>query len=101
MMSDRKKVDPCTLADDLLTIAFGPDHVQATIKATNDAHDYLAKVGAKVATSKSILFASLGKHRQLVQVSRQNNQLCSSHSAKKKAFGRQLVKHVSLFGVNL
>ena len=51
-------VKPRTLADDLLLFAAGHDHIGRIIHATECTHTYLSTMGAKVATSKSILFAS-------------------------------------------
>ena len=49
---------PRTLADDLLTTAAGPDHANLTISAVNATHTYLQNMGSRVATTKSVLFAS-------------------------------------------
>ena len=51
-------VTPRTLADDLLATTSGPGHVERLISATEDTHLYLQRMGARVATSKSILFSS-------------------------------------------
>ena len=60
---DAHQVDPRTLADDLLITAAGRDCKQRTINATLATHAYLQAMGSKVATTKSILFASDEKTR--------------------------------------
>ena len=47
-----------TLADDLLLFVTGTNHTDTTIQATDTAHTYLRTMGARVATSKNLLFAS-------------------------------------------
>ena len=51
-------VTPRTLADDLLIFAAGYMHVEKIIDATKKTHDYLQIMGARAATSKSMLFVS-------------------------------------------
>ena len=46
------------LADDILMVAFGKDHLSQLIKAVEQAYEYMTDMGAKVATQKSILFVS-------------------------------------------
>ena len=58
-----QNIKPRTLADDLLILAYGPNHRADLINATQATRDYLADMGAKVATSKSILFASTEQTR--------------------------------------
>ena len=58
------KVTPRGLADDLLAVAAGKDHVENLIRATEETHRFLELLGARVATKKSILFASSEKARQ-------------------------------------
>ena len=57
-------VVPRTLADDLLIIAAGPQHLEHIIEATAATHTFLEKMGARVATHKSIVFASNTTTRQ-------------------------------------
>ena len=64
LVMPHNNVTPRTLADDLLFISHGHDHLQQTITATDATHDYLRCIGAKVATHKSILFSSCDTARQ-------------------------------------
>ena len=41
---------PRTLADDLLVMADGPDHLDKIVDAANKTHHYLTNMGARVAT---------------------------------------------------
>jgi len=52
------KVKPRDLADDLLMVASGPGHGEHIAEAVEMAYQYLQDMGAKVASSKSILFSS-------------------------------------------
>ena len=55
---EQHNVEPRTLADDLLLIAVGPNCQNLLVDATCATHHYLHTIGARVATSKSLLFAS-------------------------------------------
>ena len=57
-MVEEHNVTPRGLADDLLVIAAGVDHVANLIEATEKTHEFPDLIGAKVATKKSILFAT-------------------------------------------
>ena len=54
---------PRTLADDLLVVSHGNNHHNDIIHATNLTHEYLTTMGARVATSKSILFTNCSNSR--------------------------------------
>ena len=59
--------EPRSLADDLQTVSHGPNNVQDTIDVTLATHTFLTKLGARVATSKSVLFASRETDRPLLR----------------------------------
>ena len=59
--------DPRSLADDLQTVSHGTNNVQGTINATLATHTFLTKLSAKVATTKSVLFASRESDRPLLR----------------------------------
>ena len=67
--AEKHKVSPRTLADDLLITAPGKQHVDDLVKANSAAHSFLEDMGAKVATHKSVLFASkIGSRKTLRNV---------------------------------
>ena len=66
LLMQQHNVIPRTLADDLLITASGKEHVDDLVKANNATHRFLEDMGAKVATHKSVLFAStIGSRKTL------------------------------------
>ena len=57
-------VTPRTLADDSLIMTAGYSHVEKLLEATRHTHSYLQIMGAKVATNKSLRFASTKMQRK-------------------------------------
>ena len=54
LMEDQGAI-PRTLADDLLVITAGANHLRDITAATDDAHTYLTAMGSKVATQKHLV----------------------------------------------
>ena len=62
-----QNVIPRTLADDLLIVATGENSLTHIINATESTHEYLADLGSRVATNKSMLFASTEPARKILK----------------------------------
>ena len=64
LLMETLNATPRTLANDMLITTQGPHCINQVIATTTATHAYLDTMGAKVATSKSILFSSSQNGKQ-------------------------------------
>jgi hypothetical protein len=100
-VSKEAKVEPRTLADDLLFMTQGPNCVQKTIEAMEISRSFFYDMGAKVADKKCFTFATSAKDRHNLDNHNWANKANIPNSSSFRDLGTHLNLTNSVNGVTL